>query len=334
LAANESIQLPQDQYAHAPAANEWWWHIGTLFAGSRRFGFEINAAKRTFNSMAVLFSELMVTDVESQVHYQNSVVFPFTPDWAETDTSKPWRVSLGSPGGNGAVAMAAPANNVDNMKVEATFADQVTKKEVSFDLSFNQQGAPPLLVWGTGVSPEIGSAGPTPFDNYNYYYSFTRLQAAGKLLIGDETFEVTGETWMDHEYGAFPQGTTWILQDAQLDNGIHLSCFASKEPPKQDVAMASQVTVLTADGKSTFHDSVTTPRGPVWTGPEGVSFCTVFEVEIADIDAQLKFTSLMPDQEFRSEFAPVYEGVAAVEGTVAGKGVTGTAWIEQALKAP
>ena len=50
------------------------------------------------------------------------------------------------------------------------------------------------------------------------------------------------------------------------------------------------------------------------------------------MDAQLKFTALMPDQEFRSEFAPVYEGAAAVEGTMAGKLVTGTGWIEQALK--
>jgi predicted secreted hydrolase len=329
--SDDPIQFPRDQYAHALAANEWWWHIGTLKSGDRVFGFEINAALREIAGTKVLFSQLMVTDVAGQVHYQTSAPFPYTADWAEADTSKPWRVALGSPGGNGAVEMTAPTGDVQAMQVEASFSDQVTGKAVEFSLRFQQHGAP-LLVWGTGVSPETGPAGPSPLDNHNFYYSFTRLQASGKLVIDGESFDVTGLTWMDHEYGVFPESTTWVLQDAQLDNGTHLSCFATKGAPVENTPMAAQVTVLSADGNSTFHDCVMTPRGPVWTGPEGVAYCTVFEVEIADIDARLRFNALMPDQEFRSQFAPVYEGVAGVEGTMAGKPVTGTGWIEQALK--
>lgn len=325
------IQLPRDQYAHSTAANEWWWHIGTLKAGARVFGFEVNAAMRSVGGMKITFSELMVTDVESQVHYEASNVFPFDAAWAEADPAKPWRVSLGSPGGNGAVVMTAPGADPQTMQVDASFVDAATGKSVAISLRLQQQGAP-LLVWGTGESPEMGSPTTDPMDNHNYYYSFTRLQAAGKITIGGESFEVTGVTWMDHEYGAFPQSTTWILQDAQLDNGVHLSCFATKGAPVENVAMPSQVTVLSPEGASSFHDSVTTPKGPVWTGPEGVAYCTVFDVEIPDIDAQLRCTALMPDQEFKSQIAPVYEGVASVNGTVGGKAVGGTAWIEQALK--
>lgn len=326
-----AIQLPRDQYAHALAANEWWWHIGTLSAAGRLFGFEINAAMRTIDSMNVLFSELMVTDVAGQVHYQASTLFPFDRQWAEADVSRPWRVALGAPGGNGAVSMTAAASDVEKMQIDASFVDAATGKSVVLNLRMQQKGAP-LLVWGTGVSAEIGAAGANPFNNHNYYYSFTRLQTSGGLRIGTESFDVSGQTWMDHEYGAFPQSTTWILQDAQLDNGLHLSCFATKGMPVPDVAMPSQVTMLSAAGQSTFHDSVTTPRGPVWISPEGISYCTVFDVEIPDFAAQLRFKSLMPDQEFRSEIAPVYEGVAEVAGTVANRPVSGTAWIEQALK--
>jgi hypothetical protein len=111
-----------------------------------------------------------------------------------------------------------------------------------------------------------------------------------------------------------------------------MSCFATKSPPAENVPMPEQVTVLSADGDSTFHDCVMTPRGPIWTSPEGIAYCTVFEVEIADADARLKFTALMPDQEFRSQFAPVYEGASGIEGMMGGKPVTGTGWIEQALK--
>lgn len=331
MTSDSPIQFPRDQYGHALAANEWWWHIGTLRAGDRVFGFEINAALREVAGTKVLFSQIMATDVAGQKHYQASTVFPFSADWAESDPAKPWRVALGSPGGNGAVSMTAPTGDVQVMQVEASFADQATGTQVQFDVRFAQRGKP-LLVWGTGESEPIGPPGPDPLTNHNFYYSFTRLQAKGKLVIGSESFDVTGLTWMDHEYGVFPESTTWVLQDAQLDNGVHMSCFATKGAPVEDVPMAAQVTVLSADGVSTFHDCVMTPRGPVWTGPEGVSYCTVFEVEIADVDARLKFTALMPDQEFRSEFAPVYEGVAGVEGTMGGEAVTGTGWIEQALK--
>ena len=329
--SDDPIQFPRDQYAHALAANEWWWHIGTLKAGGRVFGFEVNAAKRSISGMNITFSEVMVTDVESQIHYEASNVFPFDAGWAEVDPGKPWRVSLGSPGGNGAVLMTSDSSDAQTMQVDSSFVDAATGKSVTISLRLAQQGAP-LLVWGTGVSPEIGTPGADPMDSHNYYYSFTRLRASGKITIGSDSFDVTGVTWMDHEYGVFPQSTTWVLQDAQLDNGIHLSCFATKGAPVENVAMPSQVTILSAEGASSFHDSVTTPSGPIWTSPEGIAYCTVFDVKIPDIDAELRFTSLMPDQEFKSQIAPVYEGVAGVKGTVAGKDVTGTAWIEQALK--
>ena len=38
------LTLPKDMYLHLGAPTEWWWHIGTLRAGNRTFGFEINAA--------------------------------------------------------------------------------------------------------------------------------------------------------------------------------------------------------------------------------------------------------------------------------------------------
>lgn len=319
------IHLPQDEYLHPTAGNEWWWHVGTLTAGEHVFGFEINAALRTFGGQKVLFSQIMLTDVQGQVHYQKTTGFPYNPAWAESDPRKPWYVSLGSPGADGSVQMSAAASDVERLKVRAGFLDAATNRQINFNLEMHQEGAP-LLVWGTGVNPGTGPIDP---QHQNFYYSFTRLHVTGTVMLGGVVIPVGGLTWMDHEYGVFPASTTWILQDAQLDNGVHLSCF-STQAPREGVRQPSKVTVLSPAGLSTYHDSFTTPHGPVWTSPEGVSYCTKFSVEIPDFAAKLSFTSLMPDQEFRGA-PPVYEGVGSVEGSMRGAPVKGTAWIEQAL---
>ncbi|MET0203879.1 MAG: hypothetical protein ABW276_06175, partial [Casimicrobiaceae bacterium] len=92
------LTLPKDMYLHLGAPTEWWWHIGTLRAGNRTFGFEINAA--SFAKDGLGFSQIMLSDVATQSHYQRTAPFfpPFlyNPEtWAESSPSKPWYARLG-----------------------------------------------------------------------------------------------------------------------------------------------------------------------------------------------------------------------------------------------
>lgn len=97
------LSLPKDMYLHVGAPTEWWWHTGTLRAGSRVFGFEINAASYPkFGPVPFAFTQVMLTDVERQRHYQRTV--PFLPGseyfpntWAESDPAKNWFARLGDP---------------------------------------------------------------------------------------------------------------------------------------------------------------------------------------------------------------------------------------------
>ncbi len=93
------LHLPADMYMHPGAPTEWWWHTGTLKAGNRVFGFEINAAGFLKDGFA--FTQVMVTDVQNNKHYQRTT--PFTPpvqynaaSWAESDIKKDWYARLGS----------------------------------------------------------------------------------------------------------------------------------------------------------------------------------------------------------------------------------------------
>jgi len=329
------IKLPADQYLHPGAPTEWWWHMGTLRAGDKVFGFEINAA--SFTVMA--FTQVMLTDVSKKIHRQQTTVYaPFPADWAEKDPSKPWYAKLGDPSiGPSFVSMSAPQSDpTRDIAVEAAFVDQTTNDVVKFSLKFSQEG-PPFIVWGSGVNPtpEV----PGGVTKNNYYYSLTRLQAAGTITIGDgEPIAVEGVTWMDHEYGLFGSAghpVKWFLQDMQLDNGVHIShytVFSDGAPPSLDTEFPSHATVQFADGTTYFDKSCTlTPTGRTWTSPTGTLFYLEFKIHIPSFDADFTVTSLVDGQDFPfpGGLADTYEGVAVASGKFMGEKVHGTAWNEQ-----
>lgn len=413
---NVVLSLPKDMYRHEGAPTEWWWHIGTLRAGDRVFGFEINAA--SFQGQSFAMTQISLSDVENERHYERTQVYVPEPignfnvaNWAEGDPSKDWYARLGDPswavggfsvqepgtgyteapkveitgdgsgasalaildskgevgqivllnpgtgytttptvtltggGGSGAeavairsyVSMQAPqADPTQDITVQALIVDQPTLDEVEFDLSFSQQGRP-FFVFGTGIEP---SATKQSLTENNYYFSYTRLAASGTVTINGEPFEVTGTTWMDHEYGFFGDGSSegrirWLLQDMQLDNGYSISnagIIGEGYKPEIDVTVDSYATIQDDAGHIYYVQTKVTPVGELWVSPvTGRGYAQQFHVEIPSFKGDFIVTTRVPDQEFALPDAPVYEGTADVDGTILGERVSGDAWIEQAF---
>jgi len=336
------ISLPADQYAHSGAIKEWWWHVGTLTsADNRKFGFEINATGMS----AYAFTQIEITDVNNQCNYQKvNAVIPCPSNWAQYDQSKPWQVQLSGAAASptdGAILMQAIGDNPLNMKVNASFVDAASNTPCQLLLNFYHLGVP-LLAFGTGCQLLVDSSGTTPLTKNNYYYSLTHLQASGTITIGNEVIEVTGITWMDHEYGAFPSGTPgnpviWLFQDIQLSNGLSLSNFTNFGVlPIENVPMKSHASILLQNGESIFVETTTTPMGPVFISEKGVVYFLKFIVDINSpkLTATFEITSLYPDQLFKDGTgADVYEGVGSCLANFGTKEniVSGTAWIEQNL---
>lgn len=333
------IELPKDQYAHSGAPTEWWWHVGTLVsADGRKFGFEINAAGMS----TYAFTQIEITDVKKQCNYQKvTPIIPCPPNWAAYDQTKPWFVQLNGPDTdptNGSIGMQEMNGTPLNMAVQASFVDATTHTVCKLNLQLAQQG-PPLLVWGTGcnlVNPE----GKTPITRNNYYYSLTHLKASGTITIGGEDIQVTGLTWMDHEYGVFPNGSgggkvIWLLQNLQVTNDLHLSNYTQfGVMPQENVPMKSNATLL-QNGKSTLVETTTTPMGPTFTSQKGVVYFMRFKVEIncPELLATFMVESSYPNQLFDDLGPDVYEGVGIFQATFGAAQiiVSGNAWIEQNL---
>jgi predicted secreted hydrolase len=329
-----TFQFPADHYAHAGAPTEWWWHTGTLFSGERKFGFEINAALMMCDGAPIRYSQIMLTDVDENCHYQNTHIHT-SYKWPD-DPSKDWCVRLGDSSSKVWVSMAASLPvPTQNMAIKANFSDDQTSTPISFDLTMSQFG-PPLRVWGTGLK-EGGSGVPPTVENSNYYYSLTRLACTGRVVVNGNEFKVDGTTWMDHEYGLFNSKNghpTWYLQDVQLDNGVHISNYVDfQNPPALNQTLSSVATIQFPDGTTYFEQNCTvTPVGQTWTGPDGKTYFLEFLIYVPGFNANYSVKSLFAGQFFPDiDSQGVYEGAASVNGTFNGRSVNGTGWIEQAL---
>ena len=412
---NVVLSLPKDMYRHEGAPTEWWWHIGTLRAGDRVFGFEINAA--SFVGQGFAMSQISLSDVADQRHLERTQVYLPGPGsfdvatWAEGDPNKDWYARLGDPswqvgslsvqspgtgytsapevqfegdgtgatalavlddkggvgqialidpgtgyttppkvtltggGGTGAeavavrsfVSMTAPkADPSKDIEVKALMVDEPSLTEVEFDLTFSQKGRP-FFVFGTGIEP---SATEQSLEKDNYYFSFTRLEAKGTITIDGEEFEVSGTTWMDHEYGYFGGGDSsdrvrWLLQDMQLDNGYSISnagIIGEGYKPEIGVTVDSYATIQDDKGHLYYVASKVTPVGELWVSPRSENgYAQQFRVEIPSFGADITVTTGLQDQEFALPTASVYEGIASADGVLLGKKVTGDSWIEQAF---
>ncbi len=233
---------------------------------------------------------------------------------------------------NSWVSEQAPASNpTKNIHVRALLVDSPTMKKVTYDLTFSQVGKP-FWVWGTGVDPK--ATHPSLTEN-NYYFSFTHLQAKGTITFGGKTYRVHGETWMDHEYGAFGSAdhpVHWILQDLQLSNGWSVSnagILGNGKVPRLNVPFHGYATVESPDGKMYFVTSSVTPISETWRSPQsGKTYFMKLRVKIPGFKADMVATSLVKSQEFPGA-APVYEGVATAKGTFANRPTTAQAWIEE-----
>lgn len=335
------IDLPADQYRHNGTATEWWWHIGTLHAGDRKFGFEIAATSATVDGTVFGFSKVMLSDILNNINFQQQVVYDTVFDldtFAEADPVQDWFVDLGV-GSSSYISMTAPWwHSLDAMSIKAAIIDQQTGTPVVFDLTLSQNG-PPLYVHGTGEIP-TGVPAPHHLQANNYYYSLTALQVTGTIKIGnDAPLNVTGMTWMDHEYGSFTnasgQSPKWALQDVQLTTGVHLSnyCIVNNKPLVLNEPRDASASIRLPSGDMYFVPTVLTPRGTPWVSPHsGVTYFLEFDVELPDFGGSLHLTTLMQDQEFHSNKYPmltVYEGAAYMSGAFEGAQVEGEAWNEQ-----
>jgi len=195
----------------------------------------------------------------------------------------------------------------------------------ALDLALHPEG-PVLYYAGTGSFPLLSAQ--------QYQYALPRMATSGTLTADGTTWDVTGESWLDRQWGAQPDLRTnrWTWMNLTLSNGDSLALWDARSVdgtgPEE-----SWATVLHADGT---HELIpVTPlaeeAGRLWHSPRGsYVFPTRWTVDIPARQATLTVTATVLEQEVPG-LGPTsaYEGAATVTGIYEGAEVTGRTYIEQ-----
>ena len=328
--AGYRYEFPRDHGSHPTYRTEWWYYTGHLQSKSgRAFGFELTFFRRGVppDKIKTLPSKWSVKDLYL-AHFAVTDItgkrFHFSEKFS--------REGLGKAGADESRLRVW----IDDWRAEAATdaigAHTLVAHDKTHTLTLTLQPAKPLVTHGAaGISrkgKEVGQA--------SHYYSFTRLTTTGSLTIDGEQFEVTGLTWMDHEFGSSELGAEqvgWDWFSIQLEDNTELMLYRMRRKDGSS-DQASSGTFVSPDGR-TRHLEVTDfqiESTATWTSSESkATYPSRWKLTFPSLDLTLDVTPLVADQELRtsrSTKVSYWEGAVAVTGTKHGKPIKGQGYVE------
>ena len=324
-----TLSFPRDHAAHPDHRIEWWYYTGNLRAADgRRFGYQLTffrfgVDRRPVNPSRwavrdLYMAHFAVTDVERGEHHVAERLNRAGIGWAgaSTDTlhvwNDGWSVTLDEDGGR--VHQLAAASDDGSLVL---------------DLRLDPAG-PPVLHGVNGFSQKGAEVG-----NASHYYSMTRMPTSGRVLLDGEWADVTGESWMDHEFGTsfLESGQVgWDWFSIQLDDGTDLMVYVMRRIDGARDSRSSGTLVSQAGVTPLRVDDYRLTPGRRWTSPaSGAAYPVAWRIEIPPHGIDLEVTAALDAQELetgQSTGVTYWEGAIDVRGTRDGVPVTGAGYLE------
>lgn len=326
-------QFPADHGAHPAFQTEWWYYTGNLATDSgQRFGYQFTIFRRAIAPTAstsasewrtnqIYMAHFTITDVDNEQFYQFQ------------------RFSRGGAGLAGATAEPQYRVWLDNWSVFALDGEaantriQAAEEAVGVDFGL-VQAKPPALQSDQGLSPKSAEPG-----NASYYYSLSRLLTTGTLTIDGNSYNVSGTSWMDHEFSTSalgPNAQGWDWFGLHLDDGRDL--------------MLGQIRLVEGSIDPVFGGLLIYPDGSAkrllsqnfridvtgtWTSPHtGTTYPAGWDIIVDTGESQPLHLTLMPliaDQEL-TEGIVYWEGAVRITGDAAGYGYAELTGYQSAMR--
>lgn len=323
--APRPFAFPADHGPHPEYRNEWWYFTGNLATpAGRRFGFQLTffrtalsarpaARDSAWASNQVYMAHFALSDVDGGRFYAFERFSRGALGLAGAEAA-PFRVWLHDWSAAGGEQEALPTRL------------RAAQGGAAIDLLL-AVGKPVVLQGEAGLSRKGPEAG-----NASYYYSHTRLPTTGSVRVGEETFAVAGNSWLDREWSTSALGEElegWDWFALQLDDGREVMFYRLR---RRDGASdpLSAGTVVAADGTSRSLGAADCQLAVVdrWRSPRGGTFYPArWRLRLPAEDIDLEVTPLLADQELDLSVR-YWEGAVSVRGTSAGRPIAGRGYVE------
>ncbi|HEX9372370.1 MAG TPA: lipocalin-like domain-containing protein [Roseiflexaceae bacterium] len=316
--------FPRDHGPHQEYAIEWWYYTGNLDAQpGRHFGYQLTffriglapqPAQRPSDWAAsnIYMAHFALADVAAGKFYAFERFSRGAAGLAGAQ-GQPFRVRLEDWGAEGAGAGALP------MRLRAAQGD------IAIDLAL-QGGKPVVLQGDRGLSQKSAEPG-----NASYYYSLTRMPTRGSVRVGSESIDVSGLSWMDHEWstsvlGAGAIGWDWFA--VQLSDGRDLMYARLRD--SGGATLYAYGTLVAADGSArplAPAEMALDATGSWQSQRSGGRYPSGWRLQVPAAGLDLRIVPYLADQEL--PLTTVYwEGAVKVEGTAGGAPIGGSGYVE------
>ena len=320
------LQFPRDHASHPEYRIEWWYYTGNLAdSNSRRFGFQLTFFRVGVRNRPENPSRWAVRDL-FMAHLALSDLQTGGFRFAE-------RLNRAGPGWAGA---SEESYRVWNGSWKAMLGiggrHRLHARDEDFGIDLElEPGRKPLLHGQAGLSQKGAQDG-----NASHYYSLTRMPTRGGIWVDGRKFEVSGLSWMDHEFGTSflePEQIGWDWFALQLDSGQDLMLFQLRRSDAR-LDPHSGGTLLEASGQSRALGRPDFTMEPVrtWQSPHsGARYPIQWRLSLPGQRLSLTVTAAQPDQELRtprSTRVTYWEGAVVVTGTRGADPVAGRGYLE------
>jgi predicted secreted hydrolase len=332
----QPLQFPEDHLPHPDYRTEWWYMTGNLDAADgRRFGFQVTWFRQ---GMTRVDHKDHTTSHRTASH---STASHSTSRWVAHDA---WMGHVGVSDvsretfhqahrfARGAVGLAGATQNGNTTEIfldrwQLDMTENPEKNQAQLRLAVDTE-ATQLRLTGTRNGPTIlrGNQGhsqksATP-GNASMYYVWPRIEMAGTLLIEGEEVAVTGQAWLDREWGSSlldEEQAGWDWFALHLDDGSDLMVYSlrRKDGGIDPYAVAHRTSAAGLNERWQPTDWSLTPL-KYWTSPvTGSTWPISWRLEIPTASFDATVTAVFPNQEHHGAFA-YWEGTVDVIGTQSG----------------
>ncbi|HXN94801.1 MAG TPA: carotenoid 1,2-hydratase, partial [Candidatus Acidoferrales bacterium] len=252
-------EFPRDHFNHPDFQTEWWYYTGNLKSSDgRRFGFELTFFRQAVSRDPARNSAWDVRDL-----YLAHLAL------SDLDGGKFYHAERSNRSSPGIAAASESLGRIwnGNWQIEWHGSDQeLNAVDERFQLHLTLHPEKPPVIHGeNGVSQKAEGPG-----RASHYVSLTRLATSGVIELSGKRFEVSGTSWMDHEFFTHqlePNQTGWDWLSLQLEDRTEVMLFHIRRKDGS-IDPYSAGTYVDAEGKTTHlrsGDFMLQPVGEKWT---------------------------------------------------------------------